>query len=101
MAVTEQDVWQALEEVYDPEIPVSVVDLGLVYSVKVEGDKVQVDMTLTAPGCPMHSYLRQEAQQRLLSVPGVKAAEVNIVWDPPWNPNMIKAEGRKRLGWGG
>jgi len=97
--VEEKQVWEALRNVYDPEIPVNVVDLGLVYNVVVTGDAVRVDMTMTARGCPMHRYMTADARQKLLQVPGVKSAEVNVVWDPPWNPTMMTEAGRKALGW--
>lgn len=97
--VTEQDVLTALRECYDPEIPINVVDLGLIYGVEVQGEKVHVKMTMTFPGCPMHAFLSQEAQGRLLQIPGVKEAEVEIVWDPPWSPELITEEGKKQLGW--
>lgn len=98
--VTQEQVMEALREVYDPEIPVNVVDLGLIYKVKVKGGKVEVDMTMTARGCPMHAYIAEETRKRLLEIEGVEEAEVNIVWEPPWNPTMISEEARKRLGLG-
>jgi len=97
--VDEKQVWDVLKTVYDPEIPVNVVDLGLVYNVVVGDTSVHVDMTMTARGCPMHSYLTQEAREKLLQIPGVKSADVRIVWDPSWNPTMISESGRKALGW--
>jgi metal-sulfur cluster biosynthetic enzyme len=96
--VTEEKVRETLQEVYDPEIPINVVDLGLIYKIEVEGDKVKVDMTMTARGCPMHGYIAEETRKRLLRIEGVKEAEVNIVWEPAWNPTMISEEARKRLG---
>jgi len=100
MMATEERVMEALREVYDPEIPVSVVDLGLIYKVKIEGGKVEVDMTMTAKGCPMHGYIAEQTRKRLLEIEGVEEAEVNIVWEPPWNPTMMSEEARKRLGLG-
>ncbi len=97
--IDEKKIWDVLKTVYDPEIPVNVVDLGLVYNVAVAGTTVHVDMTMTARGCPMHSYLTQEARAKLLEIPGVKSADVKVVWDPPWNATMISAAGRKALGW--
>ena len=97
MALTEEQVIEALRDCYDPEIPVNVVDLGPVYDIDIQDDKVNIDMTLTAPGCPVAGTLGPEIQMRLLSVEGVNDAEVNIVWDPPWTPDMLRPEGRELL----
>ena len=101
--VTEEKVWAGLKDCYDPEIPVNIVDLGLVYDVALEplagGDaRVQVKMTLTAPGCGMGPMIARDAEQKLKQVPGVQEASVQIVWDPPWHQSMITAEGRRVLG---
>lgn len=97
--VTEEQVWSALKEVYDPEIPVNIVDLGLVYGVQVEADKVHVQMTMTARGCPMHSYMTREAAQKIEKLAGAGTADVKLVWDPPWTPERLTEAGRKVLGW--
>lgn len=97
--VTQEKVLEALKECYDPEIPVNIVDLGLVYGVEVEEDKVNVKMTLTAPGCPLHATIANDVRSHVLSVEGVKDAKVDIVWEPPWTPARITPEGRKELGW--
>lgn len=99
----EQDLWEALKTCYDPEIPVNIVDLGLVYDVKIielpsKRSRVEVKMTLTAMGCGMGPAIAAQARDRLLSVPGVEEADVQIVWDPPWNQSMITEAGKKRLG---
>jgi probable FeS assembly SUF system protein SufT len=99
----EQAVWDVLRTCYDPEIPVNIVDLGLVYDLGVEpipagGNKVFVKMTLTAPGCGMGPAIARDAQEKILNLPGVSDAAVEIVWDPPWHQSMITAEGRKILG---
>jgi FeS assembly SUF system protein len=96
--VTMEDIMKALKECYDPEIPVNVWDLGLIYDVKVDGEKVNVKMTLTAPGCPMHSYIAREVKEKLQSVNGVKEANVEVVWDPPWSPDRISPEAKVQLG---
>jgi metal-sulfur cluster biosynthetic enzyme len=96
--VSEEQVWAALRECYDPEIPLNIVDLGLVYDVAITGSHVDIKMTLTAPGCPMSGMISADVQARLMSLGGVAEAEVEIVWDPPWHQSMISAEGRKRLG---
>lgn len=99
----EKQVWDVLRTCYDPEIPVNIVDLGLVYDMVIEPlpggtHQVLVKMTLTAPGCGMGPSIARDAQQKLLELPGVEDASVEIVWDPPWHQSMITAEGRKILG---
>src|SRR5688572_14342089 len=98
----EQQVWSALRTCYDPEIPVNIVDLGLVYDMALEpgeqGSMVNVKMTLTAPGCGMGTAIAADARLKLLELPGVADASVDIVWDPPWTPQMISPAGRERLG---
>lgn len=96
--IKEADVWETLRMVFDPEIPVSIVDLGLVYDVRIEGQKVFVKMTLTMPGCMMGPSIAGDAQMRILSLPGVEEAQVEVVWDPPWHQSMMSEEARKRLG---
>ena len=90
-------------KILDPEIPVNIVDLGLVYDCAVEQQdgesaKVQVKMTLTAPGCGMGPVIAREAEQKILSIPGVSDASVEVVWDPPWNQAMISEVGKMKLG---
>ena len=96
--VTMEEIVKALKECYDPEIPVNVWDLGLIYDVNVDGDKVHVKMTLTAPGCPMHSFISKDVQQKLQSVSGVKEATVEVVWDPPWSPDKMSPDAKVQLG---
>lgn len=101
--VEEAAVWETLRSCYDPEIPVNIVDLGLVYDMKIVPltsgrSGVAVKMTLTAPGCGMGSVIAGDAQQRLLSLPGVEEANVEIVWEPQWHHSMISEQGRKILG---
>src|SRR5215470_13153091 len=97
----ETQVWETLKTCYDPEIPVNIVDLGLVYDMRIapegDGSRVDVKMTLTAQGCGMGGAIAADARQRLLALPGVSDADVQIVWDPPWTPQMISPEGRERL----
>lgn len=101
---SEDQVWAQLRECYDPEIPVNIVDLGLVYGVEVTDDEsghgknLHVQMTLTAPGCGMGPTLARDAEQRLLSLNGVTNASVELVWDPPWSPERISPAGRETLG---
>lgn len=101
--LSEEQVWTALKNVYDPEIPVNIVDLGLVYDMQLQSlpsgeSKVEVKMTLTAPGCGMGPAIAMDAQHRIEGLPGVEEADVQVVWDPPWGPEMISAEGKQRLG---
>lgn len=95
--ITEENVFDALKSVRDPELPLNVVELGLIYDVSISGDEVFVKMTLTTPGCPMHSTLKRDAEEALRRIPGVKYAKVDIVWEPPWNPDMMSEEARRRL----
>ena len=101
--VDEEEVWEQLRTVYDPEIPVNIVDLGLVYDCRIMtdqdgGTKVEVKMTLTAPGCGMGPAIAQDARSKILAVPGVDEADVELVWDPPWNQYMISEAGKMKLG---
>lgn len=101
--VDEQQIWEVLKTCYDPEIPVNIVDLGLVYDMAIEPtpeghSRVAVKMTLTAPGCGMGGVIARDAQEKLLMLDGVASADVEIVWDPPWHQSMISAEGRRILG---
>lgn len=95
-------VWEALKGCFDPEIPVNIVDLGLVYDLDIEetaaGRRVEVKMTLTAPGCGMGPVIAEDARQRVAALAGVTEARVHIVWDPQWAPQMISEAGRKQLG---
>ncbi|MGB9605410.1 MAG: SUF system Fe-S cluster assembly protein [Bryobacteraceae bacterium] len=88
-----------LKTIYDPEIPVSIYDLGLVYQIDVdEQGAVRVAMTLTAPACPVAAMLPRQVEQRLRELPGVKEVTVDLVWDPPWTPERMTQEARMRLG---
>jgi metal-sulfur cluster biosynthetic enzyme len=96
--LNEQQVWDQLRNCYDPEIPLNIVDLGLIYDVVLQGSKVDVRMTLTAPGCHLGGQIAADVQSKLLALDQVEEANVELVWDPPWHQSMISAEGRKRLG---
>jgi probable FeS assembly SUF system protein SufT len=101
--VDDKAVWDQLRQCYDPEIPVNIVDLGLVYDCQLKksengGTKVEVKMTLTAPGCGMGPAIAHDAQSKIMSIEGVDEAQVDLVWDPPWNQNMISEAGRMKLG---
>ncbi|MGC8489581.1 MAG: metal-sulfur cluster assembly factor [Clostridia bacterium] len=95
---TEAEVLDMLKNVYDPEIGINVVDLGLVYGVDVDGDEVNVKMTLTAPMCPMHDAISRTAEMAIETLDGVKAAHVDMVWEPPWTPERLTDEARRLLG---
>jgi probable FeS assembly SUF system protein SufT len=100
---SEEQVWAALRACFDPEIPVNIVDLGLIYDLRLEpGEnerrKIFVQMTLTAVGCGMGPVIAEDARSRLAALPGVEHAQVDIVWDPPWSPHMISPAGRLQLG---
>jgi metal-sulfur cluster biosynthetic enzyme len=96
--ITEAQVYEAMKDVYDPEIPVSVVDLGLIYDVKIIDDWIGVKMTLTAPGCGMGGAIANQIRERVLEIPGVHEADVRIVWEPQWNPSMMSDDAKKKLG---
>lgn len=100
---SEQAVWDALRTCFDPEIPVNIVDLGLVYDLSIEptptgGSAIEVKMTLTAPGCGMGPVIAEDARQKIATLATVEQAKVHIVWDPQWTPQMISPAGRKILG---
>ena len=97
-AVTKEEVLEALKEVYDPEIPVNVVDLGLIYDLQVNEGDVQLKMTLTFAGCGMGPYIAQQAEWRVAEIEGVEDVEVQMVYDPPWSPDMISEEGKAQIG---
>lgn len=101
-APLEEQVWAQLKGVYDPEIPVDIVNLGLVYDCEIQqsGDKkiVQVKMTLTAPGCGMGPVIAADAQAKIMTIDGIDEANVELVWDPAWNQDMITEEGKMKLG---
>jgi FeS assembly SUF system protein len=91
-------VIEALKEIYDPEIPVNIYDLGLIYGVEINGGHATVSMTLTTPHCPVAESMPGEVELRVGAVPGIGDAEVNLVWDPPWNPALMSDEAKLELG---
>ncbi len=96
---TQEAVLDVLRQVHDPELGINLVDLGLIYDVQIEGRSVQVDMTLTTPGCPMHSYIARQAWHAINNMPEVQDATVRVVWDPPWTPDRLSPAARAKLGW--
>jgi len=97
-SLNEQTVTDALRQVIDPEIGCNRVDLGLIYEIAINGPQVNVTMTLTTPGCPMHESLCAGVQAAVLNLAGVDEAEVELVWDPPWHPAMMTEAGRAMAG---
>ena len=98
MSVSRERVMDMLYNCYDPEIPVNIVDLGLIYDVQVNEDLVNVKMTLTSPGCPAPTELAGEVQRQLLTLEGVREVNVEIVWEPPWDPSRMSSAARQKLG---
>ena len=96
--VTKEEILEALKEVYDPEIPVDIVNLGLIYDVNIEDGKVKILMTLTAIGCPVGPLIVDMVKLRLLKLEGVKEVEVELTYDPPWTPDKMSEEAKKKLG---
>jgi len=95
---SEEQIREALRECYDPEIPINIFDLGLIYGIEIQPEgKVQVQMTLTSLGCPIADLLVSQVEYQLMQVPGVKEASVELVWDPPWHPRMATPEGKQQL----
>lgn len=104
---TENEVLDALKQCYDPEIPVNIVDLGLIYEIRFDTapgsdpepqQDVAVDMTLTAQGCPEHVNISAQVKARIEQLPGVRNVTVNVIWTPPWSPERLSPEARKQLG---
>ena len=110
MALSEEDVYSALRDCYDPEIPVNIVDLGLIYRVTLTPDpnskrafprqRVEVEITMTSQGCPSHATIIEQVKNRLAGIPEISAAQVNLVWEPAWTPDRISQQAREQLGIG-
>jgi len=106
--LSEQQIREALRDCYDPEVPLNIVDLGLVYKVTLATDedapgltpkqKVSIDLTLTSPGCPAHEQIAAQIQNRLAGIQGISKSSVHLVWEPKWTPERISEEGRAKLG---
>ena len=97
--VSEKLILTALKHVLDPEIGVNIVDLGLVYEVKVENGDVYIQMTMTTPGCPLHESISRGAEEAVRQLPGVESVKVDLVWEPAWTPERMSDWARKQLGW--
>jgi len=110
MTLSEEDVYQALRDCYDPELPVNIVDLGLIYKVTLSPDpnskkafprqRVAIDMTMTSPGCPSHAAIMEQVRNRLAGIPEISGTVVNLVWEPAWTPHRISVQAREQLGIG-
>jgi len=97
----EERIWLALAEINDPEMPINLVDLGIVYGVELDGRTVRVRLTFTAMGCPASDMIMGDIRERLLAEPGIDQVAIEVVWDPPWSSSRLTAEGREALlAWG-
>jgi len=96
--LTEEQVMETLRSCYDPEIPVNVVDLGLIYEIDISEGIVTIKMTLTSLGCPLSDYLENDIKTRVMQLPRVKDVQIEVVWDPPWSPEKMSKEAREMLG---
>ncbi len=92
-----ESLWTALEQVMDPEVPVSLVDLGLIYDIRRDNGAVDVDISFTATACPAMGFIQEDIRARLLTEPGVESVNTNVVWEPPWTPDRISERGRRQL----
>jgi metal-sulfur cluster biosynthetic enzyme len=99
MAVDKEKILAELKQVYDPEIPVDIVTLGLIYDVVIDGENVDVKMTTTTPACPIGTFIAAEVERVVRLMEGVRETHVDLVYDPPWRQEMISEEGRRMLGW--
>ncbi len=93
----EADLWAALQDVHDPEMPISIVDMGLIYGLEAHDGSVHVKLTFTAMGCPAMEFILEDVEQRLREVPGVDRVEIEVVWDPPWTKERLTEAGREAL----
>ncbi|MEW6145415.1 MAG: metal-sulfur cluster assembly factor [Thermodesulfobacteriota bacterium] len=96
--VTENKILEVLSNVYDPEIPIDIVNLGLIYGIDIEGGNVRISMTMTAPGCPASTQIAGESKILVEEIPGVESVEIELVWDPPWDPSKMSEEAQQSLG---
>lgn len=96
--VTEQKILEVLSNVYDPEIPIDIVNLGLIYGIEIEGGNVRISMTMTAPGCPASTQIAGESKILVEEIPGVDSVDIELVWDPPWDPSKMSEDAQQSLG---
>lgn len=97
-SVTEAKILEVLSDVYDPEIPIDIVNMGLIYGIEIQDGRVHVRMTMTAPGCPSSGEIIAESKLLIEELPGVKSANIEIVWDPPWDPSRMSEEAKQSMG---
>jgi len=95
--VTEEKVLEILSNVYDPEIPIDIVNLGLIYGIEIDGGNVRIEMTMTAPGCPASTQIAGESRLLVEEIPGVESVDIELVWDPPWDPSKMSEEAQQSL----
>ena len=95
----EAEAWEQLQNVYDPELGINLVDLGLVYTLAAKEGDVHVEMSLTTPGCPMSDSMPEAVERALLMIPGVSKVAVDLVWEPRWEPSMMSERAKRELGW--
>lgn len=97
---TEQQLLEVLDTIPDPELGISIVELGLIYDLAIHDEEVRITMTMTTPACPLHAYLREQVEQAVRKhFPEIKRVEINLVFDPPWHPMLMSPQARRRLGW--
>ena len=96
--VTEEKILEVLSEVYDPEIPIDIVNLGLIYGIDIDEGKVLISMTMTAPGCPASTQIAGESKLVVAEMPGVESVDIEILWDPPWDPSKMSEEAQQSMG---
>ena len=94
----ETTVYEALKQIYDPEVGINIVDMGLIYSLNIDGDNVDITMTLTSPGCPVGPQILGEVDSVVKGLGGVENVDIKVVWSPPWSPDMLSEEARDQLG---
>ena len=95
--VTKEEVIEVLKSCYDHEIPINIIDLGIVYGIEIKEDRIRIRMTLTSPGCPMGALIAEEVKRKVEAIEGIKEVEVELVWDPPWTPDRISEDVMKRI----
>lgn len=96
--LTQEKILEVLSEVYDPEIPIDIVNLGLIYGIDIDGGNVKISMTMTAPGCPASTQIAGESKLMVEELPGVENVDIDIVWDPPWDPSKMSEEAQQSMG---